>query len=78
MQVEKKKSLLYLHAKKTGKTGNKKREKPFKLTKIGGLKSTRNTLKTLKIPDFFVSDKILYFSFVFNQKLYIYTIIKTY
>jgi len=31
--------------------------------------------KTQKNSDFFVSDKFLYFSFVFHQKLYIYTII---
>ncbi len=29
--------------------------------------------KSEKSDNFFVSDKIFYFSFVFNQKLYIYT-----
>jgi hypothetical protein len=37
---------------------------------------TRRPLKNPENFIFFVSDKIFYFSFVFNQKLYIYTIIK--
>ncbi len=55
---------------------NKNRKIALIVSKIEGLKSSDNPLKTLENSYFFVSDKILYFSFVFNQKLYIYTIIK--